>query len=162
MTSCTSVDLPEPETPVTTTIAPSGISTSMFFRLWVRAPKNRRRRARVTAWRTLGIAPQIAACERLAIAQQVRVGAFINDLAAVLTRARPQVHDMVGCPHDVRVVLHYQDGIADFAQLMQNADQPSGVARMQPDRRLVEHVARAHQPRSQTGGELDALRFAAR
>src|ERR1041384_7905381 len=31
--------LPDPATPVTTTSTPSGISTSTFFRLWVRAPR---------------------------------------------------------------------------------------------------------------------------
>ena len=36
-----------------------------------------------------------------------------------------------------------------------------GVAAVQPDGRLVQHVARAHQPRAQAGGQLDALRFAA-
>ena len=36
--SSTSVDLPEPETPVTTTNKPSGNATSMFFRLLARAP----------------------------------------------------------------------------------------------------------------------------
>jgi hypothetical protein len=36
--SLTSVDLPEPDTPVTATKHPSGISTSMPFRLCSRAP----------------------------------------------------------------------------------------------------------------------------
>ena len=31
--------LPDPATPVTTTSTPSGMSTSTFFRLWVRAPR---------------------------------------------------------------------------------------------------------------------------
>src|SRR6185312_13361849 len=39
MVSKASDDLPEPETPVTTVSALWGISTSMFFRLWVRAPR---------------------------------------------------------------------------------------------------------------------------
>ena len=43
----------------------------------------------------------------------------------------------------------------------QDADQPGGVAAMQSDRRLVQHIAGAHQPRSQAGGELNALRLAA-
>ena len=38
-TSCTSVDLPEPETPVTATNSPSGIATSMFLRLCSLAPR---------------------------------------------------------------------------------------------------------------------------
>lgn len=32
-------DLPEPETPETTVSFPWGIAQSMFFRLWVRAPR---------------------------------------------------------------------------------------------------------------------------
>src|SRR3972149_3996662 len=41
MTSCTSVDLPEPETPVTATIRPRGISMSMFCRLCAAQPRKR-------------------------------------------------------------------------------------------------------------------------
>ena len=37
--SLTSVDLPEPLTPVTAVNTPSGIVTSMFFRLFARAPR---------------------------------------------------------------------------------------------------------------------------
>ena len=37
--SVMSDDLPEPETPVTATILPSGTSASMFFRLFSRAPR---------------------------------------------------------------------------------------------------------------------------
>ena len=37
--SLTSVDLPEPLTPVTAVSTPSGILTSMFFRLFARAPR---------------------------------------------------------------------------------------------------------------------------
>ena len=37
--SLTKVDLPEPETPVTTVITPSGNTTSRFFRLFSRAPR---------------------------------------------------------------------------------------------------------------------------
>src|SRR5690242_11308086 len=39
MVSNASEDLPDPETPVTTVNALCGISTSMFLRLWVRAPR---------------------------------------------------------------------------------------------------------------------------
>src|ERR1700733_2040212 len=34
-----SVDFPEPETPVTTVMSPSGSVTSIFFRLWPCAPR---------------------------------------------------------------------------------------------------------------------------
>src|ERR1700744_3063030 len=39
MVSKASDDLPEPETPETTVSLPCGISQSMPFRLWVRAPR---------------------------------------------------------------------------------------------------------------------------
>src|ERR1700722_7255328 len=38
MVSNARLDLPDPETPVTTVIAFCGISKLMFFRLWTRAP----------------------------------------------------------------------------------------------------------------------------
>src|SRR5262249_52792002 len=38
MVSKARLDLPEPESPVTTTSLSRGISTEMFFRLWTRAP----------------------------------------------------------------------------------------------------------------------------
>ena len=43
MTSCTSVDLPDPLTPVTHVSAPSGNDTSTFFRLCAVAPVTRTR-----------------------------------------------------------------------------------------------------------------------
>lgn len=39
MVSKASDDFPEPETPETTVSFPWGIAQSMFFRLWVRAPR---------------------------------------------------------------------------------------------------------------------------
>src|SRR5664279_4056244 len=39
MVSKASEDLPDPETPVTTVSRLCGISKSMFFRLWTRAPR---------------------------------------------------------------------------------------------------------------------------
>ena len=44
---------------------------------------------------------------------------------------------------------------------MQDANQARGVAAMQADRGFIQHVQRAHQPRAQRGGKLNALRFAA-
>src|SRR3989344_1955962 len=41
MVSKASEDFPLPERPVMTVIAPRGISTEIFFRLWVRAPFTR-------------------------------------------------------------------------------------------------------------------------
>src|SRR2546423_12304925 len=46
--------LPDPATPVITTSTPSGMSTSTFFRLWVRAPRTSITPERV---RTDGLSP---------------------------------------------------------------------------------------------------------
>ena len=53
-------------------------------------------------------------------------------------------------------------GVALVAQLLQDGDQPLVVARMQADRRLVEHVERVHQRRPERRRQVDALRLAAR
>lgn len=53
--SLTSVDLPDPETPVTAVRTPSGKETSMSRRLFSRAPCTVRLRAGSTGRRTSGV-----------------------------------------------------------------------------------------------------------
>ena len=113
--------------------------------------------------RHLQFARQVARGERGGAAgQQFLHGTLEDDLAAVFAGAGPQIDDVIGGAHDFRVVLDHHDGISDLAQFLEDADQPPGVARVQPDGGLVEHVASPHQARPQAGGQLDALRFAAR
>ena len=113
--------------------------------------------------RRLQIAAQITRRERIvAVRHQLRERTFEDDASAVFAGARPQVDDVIGGAHHVGIVLHHHDGVAEIAQLFQNADQAAGVAAVQTDGRFVEHVAGADQARAQAGGELDALRFAAR
>ena len=47
-----------------------------------------------------------------------------------------------------------------IAQPAQRLDEPLGIARVQPDRRLVEHVKHAGQSRSEERGEAQALGLA--
>ena len=89
------------------------------------------------------------------------VGAGGEELAAVLAGAGAEVEDVVGGAHDVGVVLDDEDGVAEVAQVVQDVDEPVGVAGVQADGGLVEHVERADQTRAERGGELNALRFAA-
>ena len=58
-------------------------------------------------------------------------------------------------------MLDDEDGVAEVAQLVQDADELGGVARVQADGGLVEDVERADEAGAERGGELDALRFAA-
>ena len=69
---------------------------------------------------------------------------------------------MVGRADHRLVVLDDDHRVAARLQLAQHGDQPRVVARVQADRRLVEHVEHADEPRADLRGESDALHLAAR
>ena len=161
--SLTSELLPEPETPVTQTNAPSGISTSMFFRLLCVAPTIRSRLLADAA----GVCAGISICclpERYwpvrlrGSAAIVSSGAGGDDLAAAHAGAGAEIDDVVGRPHRVFVVLDDDDRVAQVAQLRERVEQPVVVARVQADRRLVENVEHADQAAADLAGQADALR----
>jgi hypothetical protein len=91
-----------------------------------------------------------------------RVLPFIEERAAPLARARPQLHDPVGRRDHVGIVFDHEERVSPRAETMENADQAVRVARMEPDRRLVEHVERVAQAPAERVGQLDPLRFTAR
>ena len=68
---------------------------------------------------------------------------------------------MIGRAHRVFVVLDDDHGVAQLGQPAQRRQQSVVVARVQADRRLVEDVKHAHQPRADLAGQPDPLRFAA-
>ena len=76
-------------------------------------------------------------------------------------RRRAHVDDLVGRAHRLLVVLDDHQGVADVAQALQGRDQAPVVARVQPDRRLVEDVQHADQARAELGRQADPLRLAA-
>src|SRR5579883_2901496 len=73
-----------------------------------------------------------------------------------------EVDDVIGGLHDVGIVLDDDDGVAEFAKFVEDANEAAGIAAVEPDRRLIENIASAHEAGAEAGGELDALRFAAR
>ena len=162
--SRTSVDLPEPDTPVMATKLPSGIATSRSLRLCSRAPWTttcsapRGRRVAGTGidlrpdryWPVIGVLDLEDALDRTAV----------DDLAAVLAGARPDVDDPVALADRLLVVLDDDHRVAEVAQPGQRVDQAPVVALVQADRRLVEHVQRADQTGADLAGEADALRLA--
>ena len=105
---------------------------------------------------------QVARRERPRVLQQSLAGTGIDHAAALFAGAQPHVHDCVGDANHVGVVLDHDDRVALIAQLQQDRDQPLVVARMQADRRLVQHVQRVDQRRPERRGQIDALRLAAR
>ena len=76
--------------------------------------------------------------------------------------AGADVEHVVGDADRVLVVLDHDHGVAEVAQPLQRFEQPRIVALVQADRRLVEHVEHAGQPRADLRGEADALALAAR
>ena len=88
-------------------------------------------------------------------------GACGEELAAEFAGAGAEVEEMVGGADDVGVVLDDEDGVAEVAEVLHDADELGGVAGVQADGGLVEDVERADEARAERCGELDALRFAA-
>jgi hypothetical protein len=82
-------------------------------------------------------------------------------VAALLAARRSQLHHVIGRRHRVQVVLDDEHRVARVAQPEQQLEQPVHVARVEPDRRFVEHVQRVHQLRAERVRQTDALRLAA-
>ena len=164
--SLTSVLLPDPEAPVTRRACPAGSSTSMFLRLFSRAPRTvsvlplpgRRRFGRGDR----PLAREELAGQRRLAREQVGERPLHDHAAAVHARARAHLDDVIRRADRVLVVLDDDHGVADVAQALERGDHLDVVLGVQPDARLVEHVQHAHQPRADLRGQPDPLRLAAR
>ena len=86
---------------------------------------------------------------------------FRHDLSAMDAGAWPHVDHMVCGQDRLLVMLDHEHGVAHVAQRLERIEQPRIVALMQPDRRLVQHVEHAGQPRADLRGEADALALSA-
>ncbi|CAM5197758.1 hypothetical protein CDEN61S_01756 [Castellaniella denitrificans] len=106
-------------------------------------------------------AAEVAAGQRVGRGQLGR-RAVEDDVPAALARPGADVEDAVGGDHDLRIVLHHDQGVAVVAQPVHDLDDAVDVARVQADGRLVQHEQRVHQGRAQRGGQVDALDLAAR
>ena len=106
--------------------------------------------------------PQVLRRERPRLLHQRVERAREHDAPALLAGAEAEIDDVIGDADHVGVVLDDEHRVALIAELPQDGDQPQVVARVQADRRLVEHVERADQRRAERGGQIDALRLAAR
>src|SRR5690606_5911554 len=107
-------------------------------------------------------ARQVLARQRRRIRTDLVRRALRDDLAAVRARARAEIDDVIGREDRLAVVLDDHHRVAEVAQVEQRAEQALVVALMQADRRLVEDVHDADEPRADLAGEPDALGFAAR
>src|SRR5262249_9196084 len=110
----------------------------------------------------LKLAAQILSGERLSLLDQLLRCALKNYVTAQLARARTDVDELIGRHHHFGFVLDHQHRVPDIAQVFQNANQVGLIPRVQPDRRLVQHVQCADKRRDEIRGELYALRLAPR
>ena len=120
-----SVDLPEPDTPVTQTNRPTGSSSVTSFRLLPRRAGDRqhplRRRAR-GARAGIGICRcparywPVSECGARRISSGVPCA---TTCAAVLAGARAHVDDVVGGEDRILVVLDDDDAVAEVAQVLE-------------------------------------------
>ena len=105
---------------------------------------------------------EILGGQRPRLLQQSRQIARKDHTPALFAGTESHVDDVIGNANHVFVVLDDEHGVALVAQLPKDVDQPLVVARMQADRRLVEHVQRTDERRPERRGEVDPLGFAAR
>ena len=71
------------------------------------------------------------------------------------------VDQVIAGTHERFVVFDHHDRIALLLQISERSNQPIIVARMQPNRRLIQQVQNADEPRADSGGQPHALPFAA-
>ena len=118
--SLTSELLPEPETPVTHTNRPRGISTSMFLRLLCRAPRTTRDLPlRGPAGGGDGDPPragEVLAGDAPGLGDHRGQRSGGDDLAAAHAGTGTEIDEVIGRPHRVLVVLDHDDGVALVAE----------------------------------------------
>ena len=140
------------------------ISTSIAFRLCSRALQNQLRCGCVNRQRLRGSdvqsSAEITAGQRRRLPQLVRC-AVEHDVAAAFARTGPHVEHPICRQHHLRIVLDDHQRIACRAQPMHHFDHPVHVARMQSDRRFIEHEQRVDQRRAERGRQIDPLHFTA-
>ena len=164
--SLTSVDFPEPLTPVTAVSTPSGIVTSMFLRLFARAP-------RMTS------SPFSAGRRVFGVGISrvpTRYAPVIDSGSSISARGvpwkitwpprspapGPEVDHVVGDADGLFVVLDDDHGVAEIAKARERAEQLAIVPLVQPDGRFVEDVEHAGEVRANLRREANTLPFAAR
>ena len=86
---------------------------------------------------------------------------LIHQPAAFPPRARTKIDDVIRRAHHLLVMLDDHHGVGPVAQALQRRDQALVVARMQADRRLVQHIQHARESAADLRREADALHLAA-
>ncbi len=118
-------------------------------------------RAALVGRRDAPAAGQVVAGQALRRLQHLVERALKHDLAAALAGRRADLDQLVGRAEHRLLVLDDDDRVAAVAEPVDGLDQPVDVARVQSDRRLVQHVQHVDQAGAERGGQRDALGLAA-
>ena len=86
-------------------------------------------------------------------------GSGADDLAAVNTGSRSHIHDEIGSPHGIFVMLYHNQGVAQIPQPLQGGQQLVIVPLMQTDGRLIQNIEHAYQAGTDLGSQPDPLAF---
>src|SRR5712671_4348231 len=161
-----SVDLPEPETPVTHTNRPTGSARSIFLRLFPRAPRSRNTRVLSKRRRVSGSGIS-SAPERY---WPVREAGFLRISAGgPSATTRPPCSPAPGpmsSTWSAELIASSSCSttmtVLPRSRVLERGEEARVVALVQPDRGLVEHVHHSGESRADLAGEPDSLRLAAR
>ncbi len=159
-----SVDLPEPETPVTQVKAPDGeadVDAAQVVHARAAHGEPLAGQAALAGHLDAPPAREELAGQRAGRLHDLGRRALGDDLAAVLAGPGAHVDEVVGRAHRLFVVLDDDHRVAEVAQAQQGVDEAPVVALVQADRGLVEDVEHADERRADLRGQADALRLAA-
>src|SRR5690606_17492107 len=103
------------------------------------------------------LARQIWPCHARAAAGHLVGRAAGHYLSTKFTGGGAEVEQLIGTADDLTIMLYDQQRVAQVAQLVERPEQPAVIARMQTDRRFIEHIQNAAQPAAHLAGQADAL-----
>ncbi len=93
--------------------------------------------------------------------QDTFIAAGEGELAAVGSRLRADLDEVVGGAHDGLVVLDDDDRITQIGEAAEDADEAVHIARVETDRGLVQNEEGIGEGRAEAGGEVDPHGLAA-
>src|SRR5690242_20435687 len=99
--------------------------------------------------------------DRIGVPHEFFERACGDDFAAVNSRSRAKINDIIRPAHRFLVVLDDEHGIAAAFKLFERLEQLLVVSRMETNRRLVQHVKHSAQIGPKLGGQPDSLAFTA-
>ena len=71
--------------------------------------------------------------------------------------SRPDIHNIIGCPHGILIMLHNKNRISQIPQVQQSRKQLVIVPLMKADAWLIQNIGHSHQTGADLGCQTDPL-----